>query len=163
MTESAGKDPKNFPSILIYGFGNPGRQDDGLGPMFVERLESWAAEKGLDFLSFETAYQLNIEDALLVSRFDLVIFADADKEGGPFRFEVLQPAVSTSFSTHAMAPEAVLALCGQLYPHVPEARMMAIGGCAWEMSTALSEGASANLESALEFIKGFLLAPLLGE
>ena len=30
-------------SILIYGYGNPGRQDDGLGPTLVDALETWLA------------------------------------------------------------------------------------------------------------------------
>ncbi len=30
--------------ILVYGYGNPGRQDDGLGVELVRRLEEWAVE-----------------------------------------------------------------------------------------------------------------------
>ena len=32
--------------ILIYGCGNPGRQDDGLGPALVAELEAWARAEG---------------------------------------------------------------------------------------------------------------------
>ncbi len=66
--------------ILIYGYGNPGRQDDGLGIRLVERLEEWSVLNGLDGVSFENNYQLNIEDAEAISDQELVIFADASEE-----------------------------------------------------------------------------------
>ena len=160
MTENYGNKSNGPSRILIYGFGNPGRRDDGLGPVFVERLEFWARENKLENLSFETAYQLNIEDALMVSEFDVVIFADADTEGGPFRFDVLRPAAAASFSTHEMPPEAVLALCGQLYSRVPEARILGIRGYSWETGEGLSEAAAANLHAALEHLKTVLAGPL---
>jgi Ni,Fe-hydrogenase maturation factor len=31
--------------ILVYGFGNPGRQDDGLGIFFVNEFEKWVLKK----------------------------------------------------------------------------------------------------------------------
>ena len=34
--------------ILIYGYGNPGRQDDGLGIRLSEELENWAHQQGLE-------------------------------------------------------------------------------------------------------------------
>ncbi|NJK85082.1 MAG: hypothetical protein HC906_03035 [Bacteroidales bacterium] len=35
---------KTPPDILIYGYGNPGRQDDGLGVLLCERLLKWVHE-----------------------------------------------------------------------------------------------------------------------
>jgi len=36
---------------LIYGYGNPGRQDDAIGIMLVEKLEHWAGSEGYDWIS----------------------------------------------------------------------------------------------------------------
>ena len=36
--------------ILIYGYGNPGRQDDGLGTMLVERLEQRVLANQINYL-----------------------------------------------------------------------------------------------------------------
>ena len=50
--------------ILVYGYGNPGRQDDGLGVALVEELEQWVATEKIPGLDFDSNYQLNAEDAL---------------------------------------------------------------------------------------------------
>ncbi|MCK4515905.1 MAG: hypothetical protein KAU31_11640, partial [Spirochaetaceae bacterium] len=73
--------------ILIYGIGNPGRQDDGLGALLVEEIQRaaipGASIPGTDHeLSFDANYQLNIEDAEAISRHDIVVFADASLGGG---------------------------------------------------------------------------------
>ena len=59
--------------VLIYGYGNPGRQDDALGILLVEKMELWAKENGLGFIDFDSNYQLNIEDAMAISEYDIVI------------------------------------------------------------------------------------------
>ena len=45
--------------VLVIGYGNPGRQDDGLGAAVIERLEAL----GLEGVTVDADYQLNIEDA----------------------------------------------------------------------------------------------------
>ena len=62
---------------LLYGYGNPGRRDDGLGPILIDRLE----EKGLPGVAMDSAYQLAIEDAAGIADYDVVVFVDAAVEG----------------------------------------------------------------------------------
>jgi len=45
--------------ILIYGYGNSGRQDDGLGNEFIKRMEKWVRSEELTEDS-----RLNLEKAL---------------------------------------------------------------------------------------------------
>jgi len=76
---------------LIYGLGNVGRQDDGLGIRLIEKLESISLPS---FVSLESNYQLNVEDALLISAFEVVLFADASVEAeavSPFSIRPIQP------------------------------------------------------------------------
>ena len=149
-----------LPSILIYGYGNPGRQDDGLGIVFVEALEQWAEEEHIPHLVFDANYQLNAEDALAVSGHDAVIFADATQgSGAPFSFRRLAPQPGLSFSTHALSLEAVLALCAELYDKHPPAYLLAIQGQNWEPNAAMTPAARAHLAAALEFIKPILSDP----
>ena len=152
--------------LLVYGYGNPGRQDDGLGILFAERCGRLFEDRP-DF-RVETDYQLNIEDADLISGFRQVVFADASMAGtspdgseieagsreSGFYFYRIRPAVTVSFSTHAMAPGSVLALCGELYGRVPECRMMRISGRAWEFNAEPTAEALRNLEKAWEFFAG---------
>jgi hydrogenase maturation protease len=145
-------------STLIYGYGNPGRQDDGLGPALVEALESLAVAAGLRGVDFESNYQLNAEDALPLSEHDRVIFVDATREGdGPYTFRALEPAAAIRFSTHAMSPESVLALCGELYGRRPVAHLLALRGYAWEPNAAMTPAARGSLEAGLAFLGGTLL------
>ena len=145
-------------SILIYGYGNPGRQDDGLGPALVDALENWLAAAPRPGLDLDANYQLNAEDALAVANHDTVIFVDAtaDTDGAPFSFRPLVPAAAIAFSTHALAPETVLALCRELYGKSPAAHLLAIRGQAWEPNASMTPAATANLAAALAFIKSFL-------
>ena len=67
-------------TVLIYGYGNPGRQDDGLGNEFVEIMEKWIADEGIKNVFTDSNYQLNIEDADTISSKDIVVFVDATIE-----------------------------------------------------------------------------------
>lgn len=139
--------------ILVYGFGNPGRRDDGLGIAFADLIE----ERGIPGVSCERNYQLNIEDALEIAAYDAVIFADASLDAGePFELRELSPARDITFTSHAMPAHSVLALCEDLYRKSPRAYMMAIRGYSWEIGEGLSGDAADNLEKAVDFAVSLL-------
>jgi hydrogenase maturation protease len=136
--------------ILVYGFGNPGRQDDGLGPALVGMVE----EERLPGITTDCNYQLQIEDAVAVSEHDAVIFVDASCVGEePFTFTELEPSNDITFTTHTMSPASVLALCHELYSKSVRAYLLAIRGYEWEPVEGLSPMAGKNLDLACRFIK----------
>lgn len=144
--------------LLVYGYGNPGRQDDGLGVRLVEELEAWAHEQGMRGVVFDSNYQLNAEDALAVASSREVIFVDAAVEGAePFEFRRLVAGRQISFSTHAMPPESILALAEELYNATPPAWILAIRGYAWEVQEPISPQARSNLDAAFHFLCDWLL------
>ena len=55
---------------LFIGYGNPGRLDDGLGPAMAEAVE----KLNLPGVVTDSDYQLTVEDAAEVAKYDLVIF-----------------------------------------------------------------------------------------
>ena len=139
--------------ILVYGIGNPGRQDDGLGPMLVEMLEA----AGLAGIDLDSNYQLNVEDALALSTHGTIIFVDASETAEePFSFLALEPSRDIAFTTHELSPAAVLALCEELYGKRPLAWTLAIRGYAWDMGEGLSPRAEVNLSAALAFMVAWL-------
>ena len=151
---------KNSKPILVYGFGNPGRQDDGLGVALVEQLEKRAQAEGLAGVAFDSNYQLNAEDALAVAESGQVVFVDAAQEGpAPFEFRPLAPQKEISFSTHAMSPESVLALADELYGARPPAWLLAIRGESWEPNEPPTAAARSHLATAREFLQGWLRKP----
>lgn len=150
-----------FFNILIYGYGNPGREDDGLGIELVKQLEQWAAENGLQGISFDSNYQLNIEDAEAISDMDVVIFADASTEDiEDFILTKVTGETEVSFTTHAASPGYIVRLCEEIFGKSPEVYLLHIKGYQWDFYEGLSDNAVKNLENALNFISNFILEKL---
>jgi hydrogenase maturation protease len=128
----------------------------------VERLK----RRRLRGVACDANYQLNVEDALTCSGYDTVIFVDAahgvDEDGAarglrkPFTFTKVKAAAAIPSMSHALRPEAVLAIAAELYGKAPDARLLAIRGKCWEVGEGLSAEAEADLDLALEFLEGFL-------
>lgn len=139
----------NQSPLLIYGIGNIGRQDDGLGWAFIEELER-SLPSGIE--TFRN-YQLNIEDAELVSRYPRVLFVDATKsnEVDSFRYRRVAPHASTSFTSHYLSMESVLALCRNIYHKTPQTYAIEIRGYAWELQQGLTRQAQYNLDQAVDY------------
>ncbi len=136
-------------SVLVIGFGNPGRLDDGLGPAFAARL----AETGLDGVTVDSNYQLNIEDAAAIAEHDVVVFVDASVSGSePFSFYRLEPQEDATFSTHSVSPRAVLHLAQKCFGAATRGYVLEIRGYEFnDFGEKLSERCRENLQAALEF------------
>jgi hydrogenase maturation protease len=146
---------------LILGWGNPGRGDDGLGPEFVRLI----ARSQIPTVVVDTDYQLQVEDAAEIAGFQRVVFVDADRLGAePFWLERLHPDGTPSFSTHSVAPGAILALARDLFQVEPEAWILGIRGYQFdEFGERLSDRARSNLDRAVEYMKAALLEADLAE
>ena len=146
---------KKQKKILIYGYGNPGRQDDGLGIFFSEAIEKWVYENKFDHISCDSNYQLNIEDAEVISNYDLVLFADASQEDIE-DYSITSVECSTSrieFSMHAVSPAFVLDLCNKIYNKSPETYLLHLKGYEWDFKEGLSPEAQNNFNKAFLEIK----------
>jgi len=144
---------------LIYGYGNPGRQDDGLGPACVEVIGEWLKMQNLTNIEIDCNYQLNIEDAERISEIDKVIFVDATIE--PIE-DCLMTKVEPGnnyieFTMHAVSPAYVLALCQKIFHKTPETYLLHIKGYEFELIEELTTKAKQNLEKAVEFLKKELM------
>jgi hydrogenase maturation protease len=138
---------------LILGYGNPGRQDDGLGPEAARRIEALVSPN----VTTIDNYQLNIEDAMDVADHDEVWFVDAARTGSaPFTIQRLAPATSFDFTSHLVRPEAILAMADQYYGGRPRAYLLAIRGYAFEFIEALTPSASDNLSQAVDMLTDHL-------
>lgn len=139
--------------ILVFGYGNPGRNDDGLGPALIDRLE----ERAVPGVAVDCAYQLSIEDAANIAEYDAVIFVDAEREGAePYSVGAVQPAVDITFTSHLISPESVVALCEQMYGKTPDCWLMGVRGYDFDFGETLTERAEENLEKALSFVIDFV-------
>ena len=134
--------------FLILGWGNPSRGDDALGPLFVERI----AALQLPQVECITDFQLQVEHALDLDGRERVLFVDASLAADPpFAISELSPARDASISTHALSPEAVMQVYVELHDRPPpRCLLLAIRGEQFELGSALSAAAGANLAAALE-------------
>ncbi len=139
----------NHKNALLFAIGNNGRQDDGLGWAFGEALE----QSGHFDVDVHYRYQLQVEDAELISRACKVIFVDASKGelACGIQWKKVEPSADFEFTTHALSPEAVLFLCEKLYEKKPEAHCLLIQGEVWELGIGLSERAMGNLAKSVTF------------
>jgi hydrogenase maturation protease len=138
--------------MLLLGYGNPGRQDDGLGPAAADAI---AALPGGD-ISVSVGYQLAIEDGLEAAAHDLVIFVDAAQEGDvPFAVTPVEPERDARMTTHEVSPGQVLAIARDLYGHAPAGLLVAIRGYGFDFAEGLTPQARRNLELALDWLRGW--------
>jgi hydrogenase maturation protease len=140
--------------LLIFGWGNPSRGDDALGPLFVERIEALALP-GVECL---TDFQLQIEHALDLQERRRILFVDASLDAAaPFAVAPLAPARDASFSTHAITPEAVMQVYVDLHDaDPPPCALLAIRGERFELGESLSPAAASHLDAALDWAQAWV-------
>jgi hydrogenase maturation protease len=140
--------------LVVFGWGNDARGDDGLGPLLLQRVARAAWPQVLAIEDF----QLQIEHALDLDGADLALFLDAGKDTpAPFTFAEIAPALVTTPTTHALSPEAVLDVYARaLGRSPPPAFMLCIRGERFELGESLSPEASGRLGAAWAFVQDLM-------
>lgn len=121
--------------VLIVGYGNRSRSDDGAGWFVVEQLE----KAGLADTEFLVTQQLEVELAETISHYDFVVFVDAATAQSPHpvtRCEVT-PSLQSHAVTHYFTPGDLLALCRTLYQRQPRGALFSIRGENFNFGTTL--------------------------
>ena len=141
--------------LLIFGIGNPGRQDDGLGSEFVEQLKQNLNTSDTIQIDFDSNYQLNIEDAETITNYDQVLFADASVESfDSYKLEKVFPSdIKVEFTMHAVSPSFIVDLSRKMFGKLPEVFVLHIKGYEWELGRKMTERAKCNLEQSIIYIK----------
>ena len=139
------------PPTLVVGWGNLSRGDDALGPRCVADLRAALPAHLENYVDFLDDYQLQVEFALdLVGRTRL-LFIDASVNcAAPFTVRQAFPRRDSSFSSHALSPEALLQVFVDLQGHAaPPATLLAIRGEAFELGEPMTDAAQAHLTAAV--------------
>ncbi|MGA3065528.1 MAG: hydrogenase maturation protease [Tepidisphaeraceae bacterium] len=125
--------------VLVIGYGNALRGDDGVGPAIAEALRDQLSRSVADVL---IVHQLLPELSERLARCRLAIFFDADPQipPGEIRQQNLplshEPAQSIG---HHQSPEQLLAMARELYGSAPPAILYRIGGKDFGFQLGLSE------------------------
>jgi hydrogenase maturation protease len=143
--------------LVIFGWGNVSRGDDGLGPLLLARI----AEAGWDNATLIEDFQLQIEHALDLQGADLALFIDAGKDTpAPFSFSEIFPQDGLTHTTHALSPASVLAVYRKVTEKTPPpAFLLCVRGESFELGETLSADGAARLEAAWDFLKHLKQAP----
>jgi hydrogenase maturation protease len=141
----------DVPGGLIYGIGNDGRQDDGLGWALIEALER---EGVCRHAELHRNYQLQLEDADLIRGMRRVLFVDATKspDVADCALYAVEPKLDFSFSSHEISAASILATCRLCFGKKPQVWMLAIRGYEWELRMGLTAAAARNLHAARTFL-----------
>ncbi len=123
--------------ILIIGYGNPLRRDDGIGWLAAEALR----QRSLPDVEILTEMQLFPEMAESLRHFSRVIFIDAAEGGTPgeIQCQSVQPdSLTDAAFTHHLTPSQLLALSALLYNHTIEGILFTVVGQDFEHGEGLS-------------------------
>lgn len=138
-----------MPNVLIIGYGNILRGDDGVGPRVAELLDrEYDRNPNIGVIA---CHQLTPELAPAIAAVERLILIDAEAGGraGEIRRRELVPESSGgSGLTHHIAPGCLLAIAERLYGAAPHTTLYTvIGG-----SFSAGEGLTPRVEAAVPIL-----------
>lgn len=146
---SAGASPGTMPDttragvpsgpVLVVGYGNPLRSDDGVGQAVAALL---ALDPRLAEADIRSEHQLTPELALDASQASLLILVDAGVNEAPGEVSMrrLEPGGDAGTAwTHHVDPAGIVGLAHELFGMAPPVIMISIGPASLEVGETLSE------------------------
>jgi len=156
--------------VLVVGYGNPLRSDDGVGPAVAEAL---AADPRLAGAEIRAEHQLTPELALDASRASLLVLVDAAEDLAPGAIEVRR--IETGLAgrgftqeagpplTHHMDPSGILSLSRELFGAAPSSVVLiGIGASVLEVGETLSPLVAATVPRVVELVAGLVVDHMAG-
>jgi hydrogenase maturation protease len=133
--------------VLVIGYGNELRGDDGVGPCVARIVASWQ-RPGLRALAVP---QLTPELAEAMRDADCVVFVDATP-GERVEVRGVSAEASHSLLGHISDPGVLLALARQLYHCEPIAWLIAVPAARFDYGEGLSATAERGMKEAIRHI-----------
>ena len=148
------KDEIDGDAVLIIGYGNTLRGDDGIGRRLVEEL----ADRKLPRVRTRSVHQLTPELAEELAACGAVIFVDASLGRSGDTVSMRQIAAEGRFAAidHVMRPNEVLAFARAMYGSTPPAWWLTVPGENFEVGESLSVAARTAAAAALVVIEEFV-------
>jgi hydrogenase maturation protease len=128
--------------LLIIGYGNPLRGDDGVGWQIADQLARLAGDSAKVLI----VHQLTPELTEPISAADLVVFIDACYEGQPgtWTCETIRPDPNPSHKfTHYFTPANLLSYTSTVFGVNPKALLISVAGRSFDYSQDLSPAVAA--------------------
>jgi hydrogenase maturation protease len=136
--------------LLVIGYGNTLRCDDGVGPRVAETIGALC----LPGVRTLVCQQLSPEHAEPVSQAHTVIFVDAAVDApNEVQFRRLEPGETSQLMAHAADPRTMLALARDVFGHAPEAWWLTIPALKLDFGETFSPETEAGFHEALRRIQ----------
>jgi hydrogenase maturation protease len=136
--------------LLVIGYGNTLRGDDGVGPKVAEAVAALALP-GVRTLACPL---LTPELAEPVSQAMVVVFVDAAVDAPrEVQRRPLSPADTSQIMAHAASPATLLALARDVFGHAPQAWLITVPVADISIGEELSSFARRGLEVAIQEIE----------
>lgn len=135
-------------SILVLGYGNLLRSDDGVG----QRVAEVVAAQDRPAVKSLAVQQLTPELAAILATVDLAFFIDAYAAtgAGEVQVQALTPAPALITLGHTGEPRSLLALTESLYGSAPQSWWITIPGVNFDVGDCLSPVATQGIKIALQ-------------
>lgn len=136
------------PKLLVVGYGNVLRRDDGVGIAVAEEVARW----NHPHVEVTMLHQLVPELVETLVLFDEVIFVDASVESDRLEWKPVEPA-SLFTAGHTSHPGWLLSLCDQIHGRHPQGYQLAIPIHDLRHGHRLSPLAQEGKQDALSLLK----------
>jgi hydrogenase maturation protease len=137
-------------NLLVIGYGNTLRRDDGVGPRVAETV----GVLRLPGVRTLICQQLSPEHAETISQAETVVFVDAAVDAPrEVQLRPLQPNESPQLMAHAADPRTMLALARDVFGRAPRAWWLTIPAVNLEFSETLSLEAKRGCDEAVKRIQ----------
>jgi len=139
---------KEIKKVLLVGFGNEYRRDDGLGIRLLDLVDDEIQKIKIQELSIDI-----LDD---IKNFEVVIFVDAALEGEDINFRKIEKEPKFSPLTHHLSPEELLIWAENINKKNYEFYLLSIRGYDFDFGEEISKEGERNLLKAKDFLSNFL-------
>jgi hydrogenase maturation protease len=143
--------------VLVIGYGNPLRGDDGIGPVVAGEV----GRLNLPGVRVLAVHQLAPELAADLADSRLAVFVDAATGGEPVAAVRLEANAAAGVMTHTADPRGLLALARTVYGRSPEAWLVTAAGADFAFRDGLSPTGRENAREAVGSVR-LLIAEAAG-
>ena len=139
--------------VLIIGYGNPLRADDGVGWQAARRLAELRQDEFVETLA---VHQLTPELAEPISGADLAIFIDASHEGSPGSWKCERLVAGTTAGNslaHHFTPAGLLTYAQAIFQASPFALVISVAGESFAYHEQLTPSVEKALPQVIEHVR----------
>ena len=148
--------------LLVVGYGNELRCDDGVGPAAARAIAARLERAGITQVRTATYHQLLPELAAELAEVPCVLFMDAIAEptetlGEPSAPRPIAPDLEGgSAAGHIASPAALLAMANHLYGHAAEGWLLAIPAADFSFADRPSAAGDRAIAIAVDLVLKFI-------